>query len=271
MIDEVKEYYDKAAETEWNRLNNPYSAVEFNSTLYLINKYFSETGSILDAGSGPGRYSLELLKKGYKVSLLDISKNELNIAERKISESGLKAENYYCISALELESFKDESYDGILVMGPLYHLHNEEDRLKVLREVYRILKKDGRALISYINTWGCIKAGASEFPQSFMDIEHFERYIKGDLKFSPEESFTATYFTSPTIALSEVEKAGFNIISYAGAESFLSGMRMQMMNLFTYMPEVYKNYLEKAVEYCELPQYRDATEHLHIIVRKERE
>lgn len=66
-------------------------------------------------------------------------------------------------------------------MGPLYHLHDEMDRLKVLRDTYRILKKDGIALISYINTWGCLKAAVSEFPEVFKDAEHFQRYLNGDL------------------------------------------------------------------------------------------
>lgn len=33
------------------------------------------------------------------------------------------------------------------------------------------------------------------------------------------------------------------------------------------MSEVYRNFLDKAVEYCELSQYLETTENLHIIVR----
>ncbi len=268
MINEIRDYYDSSVEYEWNRLNNPYSIIEFNSTMHLIRKYFSGKGSILDIGSGPGRYSLSLLKMGYSVSLLDISLNELNFARKNIEETGLKADNYYHKSASELDEFGDNLYDGILIMGPMYHLHKKEERLKVLVDSYRILKKDGVAIISYINTWGVLKASLSEFPESFVDIEHFDRYINGDLKFSKEESFTATFFTTPVQALEEVRDAGFNIISYAGAESYLSGLNMQMNNLKKEMPEAYENYLQKASEYCELPQYRDATEHLHIVVKK---
>lgn len=268
MINEIRDYYDGSVEYEWHRLNNPYSIIEFNSTMYLIHKYFPKEGSILDIGSGPGRYSLSLLKKGYSVSLLDISLNELNFARKIIDESGLAADNYYHKSALDLDEFGESLYDGILIMGPMYHLHNKEERLKVLADSCRILKEDGVAMISYINTWGVLKASLSEFPESFLDIEHFERYIKGDLKFSKEESFTATYFTTPVQALEEVREAGFNIISYAGAESFLSGLNMQMNYLKKEMPDIYQNYLEKAAEYCEYPQYRDATEHLHIVVKK---
>ena len=267
-MDDVKRYYDETAEKEWNRLNNPYSSIEFNSTMYLIDKYFPKTGHVLDVGAGPGRYSLELLRKGYQVSLLDISKNELVIAKIKIQEQGYTAESYHCKSALELDFFEDESFDSILIMGPLYHLHSEEDRHKVLTESKRILKKGGTALISYINTWGVLKASVREFPDSFEEIQYFDKYIEGDLKFTSGESFTDVYFTIPKIAIQEVEKSGFDIISYAGAESFLSGLNMQMVNLYTYMPKVYENYLAKASEYCELPQYRDATEHLHIIAKR---
>lgn len=268
MVDEVREYYDSMAEVEWDKLNNPYSTIEFRSTLYLIDKYFPKEGSILDIGSGPGRYSLELIKRGFDTHLLDISIKELEIAKTKIEEAGLKAGNYYCRSALELEIFEDETYDGILIMGPLYHLHHREDRLRVIKDVYRILKKGGIALFSYINTWGCLRAGVSEFPEVFEDLEHFERYIKGDLKFSPEESFTATYFTTPKLAMNEIEDGGFNIISYAGAEGFLSGMGKQLSDLSISLPGIYDNFVQKAVEYCELPQYRDATEHVHFIVKK---
>lgn len=268
MIDEVRSYYDNSVEHEWNRLNNPYSVVEFNSTMHLIHKYFPSQGSILDIGSGPGRYSLSLLKMGYSVSLLDISQNELEFARKNIEESGLKADAYYHKSALELEELKESSYDGILIMGPMYHLHNKEDRLKVLTDSRKLLKNDGVSMISYINTWGVLKASLREFPESFLNIEHFDRFINGDLKFTSEESFTTTFFTTPVMALEEVREAGFNIISYAGAESFISGLNMQMNYLYKEMPEIYKNYLQKAPEYCEYPQYRDATEHLHIVVKK---
>lgn len=265
----VKQYYDEAAEREWQRLANPYSQVEYKTTLHLIEKYFPKNGHVLDIGSGPGCYSLVLLKQGYQVSLLDLSKRELAIAKDQIEMAGLKAENYYCQSALELEGFKDNSFDGLLIMGPMYHLHEEADRLHILREAKRIVKDEGIILIAYINTWGALKASLYEFPESFLDKEHFDRYINGDLKFSEEESFTQTYFTTPPKALEEIEKSGLQLVSYAGAESYLSGMHVELSNLANYMPEVYANYVDKACEYAELPQYRDATEHVVMIVKKE--
>ncbi|MEG2374336.1 MAG: class I SAM-dependent methyltransferase, partial [Niameybacter sp.] len=112
------------------------------------------------------------------------------------------------------------------------------------------------------------KSSLYEFPESFLDKSHFERYIQGNLKFNEDESFTQTYFTTPPTALEEVEKAGLQVVTYAGAESFISGMHIELRNLASYMPEAYANYVEKACEYAELPQFRDATEHLIVIARK---
>ena len=74
--------------------------------------------------------------------------------------------------------------------------------------------------------------------------------------------------TTPTNALKEVTEAGFNIISYAGVESFLSGIESRVVELAEEDKNVYNNLLKVASETCEYPQYRDATEHIHIIVKK---
>lgn len=267
-IEDVRAHYDSAAAIEWERLNNPYSRVEFLSTVSMIDKYFSENGRVMDIGSGPGRYSLELLKRGYQVELLDLSKEELNLAEKLIAQAGFEADAYHCMSATELQSFNNSFYDNLLILGPMYHLHEEHDRLKVLDDAYRMLKPGGTALLAYINTWGALKASVYEFPQSFEDINHIDRYLNGNLKFSKEESFTATFFTTPILAMAEIEKTAFEIISYAGAESFLSGTQQSLKELSQKNPISYENYVQRAVANCEAIQYRDATEHLLFVLKK---
>ena len=267
MRNYVKEYYDNNYEKEWDRLKKPYRIIEFMSTMYLIEKYFPKEGNAIDIGCGPGRYSIELLKKGYNVTLFELSGEELKLAKSKIEEEGLKAQEYICEDALNLHFLESEKYDVLLLMGPMYHVLNETDRVKILKEARRILKDDGIALISYINSWGCLKSGVTEFSEVFSDLQNVYNYLD-EQKFDPNSSFTNLYMTTPTNALKEVTEAGFNIISYAGVESFLSGIESRVVELAVEDKNVYNNLLKVASETCEYPQYRDATEHIHIIVKK---
>jgi len=268
MIAEVQNHYNENAHTEWERLTSPYSRVEFTTTLWLIEKYFPKTGKILDVGSGPGRYSLALAEKGFEVTLADISQNELDLAEKNFAESGLAADGFVCTCASDLSAFEDNSFDGVLVMGPMYHIHCEDERIQVLREARRVLKPHGTALIAFINNFGALKSSVTEFPFSDDDWYLFEQISKGKMKLSHEEAFTSTCFVRPEDAIREIEEASLELMSYAGAESFLSGMSTDLSALHDNEPEKYELYLKMACEVCEYPQFRDATEHLNIVVRK---
>lgn len=268
MSDIVRKHYNQNAEYEWERLNNPYSNVEFKSTLYLIDKYFPKDGEACDIGARPGRYSIELLKRGFKTTVLDISQEELNIAKKRITELGFKAQKYICEDALNLDVLEEDKYDVVLLMGPMYHILDRENRMNILKQVYRILKKDGVAIIAYINSWGVLKSAITECPaEIFKDIQKIYDELE-EQTLDSETGFTECYFTIPPKALKEVEQSGLNIISYAGAESFISGIEREMYRLYDEDREIYNNLVKTASEFCELPQYRDAAEHLHIIVRK---
>ena len=145
MVDKVKEHYDKTAETEWNRLNNPYSRIEYNSTLYLIEKYFPKTGQIIDMGSGPGRYSLELLKRGYQVSLLDLSINELEIAKEQARRERRRAiilETQSCnVNAIDFYQHQGFSLIG---MDTCCYKNNDLKRKEVRLEFGWLLEENKR-------------------------------------------------------------------------------------------------------------------------------
>lgn len=268
MIHEVRDYYNNSPQWEEERLNNPYSNVEFETTKYLIDKYMVNKGNTIDIGCGTGKYSIDLLSKGYSVTLVDLSDKELEIAKANIDKNNLVAEDIICASATELDELPSESYDNVLVMGPLYHLQKVEERNKVLEDVKRILKPKGKALLSYINTIGVLRASVSEFPGSFEELKHFDRYKQDFISFDKEESFTFTFFAKPSFAINEVKNAGFNIITVAAAESFLAGLNVQLKNLYNNKRAIYNNYIEMAKQLCEDQAYREGSEHLTIIVEK---
>lgn len=70
MTQSVKDFYNSQAVVERDRLDLPLCRIEFISTLRLIAKYFPEQGRFCDIGGGPGRYTIELIRRGYATTLV---------------------------------------------------------------------------------------------------------------------------------------------------------------------------------------------------------
>ncbi len=269
MSEYVRNYYDSAPEREWERLETGLSRIEFGSTLRLIEKYFPSNGAICDIGSGPGRYAIELARRGYQVTLLDLSGKLLERAERAFAAEGINAERFVRGDARDLGVFENESFDCALLLGPLYHLIAREDRSQALREMIRILRPGGRAIVAFLNSWGLLRCGITGFPKRFNDPD-FLRSMLGERTFEDPErpNFTECHWSNPEIAGTELQDAGLRIVSYAGAEGFPNGMAPLLDSLRKDEPEAYANVLEFAAETSELPQFRDTTNHVHFVVEK---
>jgi ubiquinone/menaquinone biosynthesis C-methylase UbiE len=264
----VRDFYNANAEHEHRRLDLPLCRVEFASTLHLMDAYFPKGGRACDIGGATGRYTMELLRRGYVVTLLDLSAEEVQIAARELEQSGLSAQQLIVGDARDLGMLPARSFDAALLMGPMYHILEPEGRAQALRELHRVLKPRGVAIIAYLNAWGILKTGIADF-SGLYDHGGRARTLLSEQTFHPQspEDFTESYLSTPPVALGEVRAAGFDILSYAGAESFVGGMALQLTQLKAENRDAYESIVEFAAETCELEQYRDSTDHLHIVAR----
>lgn len=268
MNDPVQAFYDQRVDSEWERLTRPLQRVEFESTMRLIHKYFPPAGKLCDIGAGPGRYALALGQRGYGVSLLDLSGKLLDKARHAFADAGIAADAFIEGDARDLSSFADGSFDAALLLGPLYHITDASARLGVLTGLKRVLRPDGVAIAAYLNTWGLLRTGLVDFPDWYRNIGTVRSLLR-ERRYSSDElrGFTSAYWSTPTVALQEVVDAGFEVVSYAGAEGFCGGMAPMVTALADRDPEAYENVVAVASEMCELPQYRDCTDHVHIVLR----
>ena len=157
---ELINYYNKHNEDK--RLLTKHANIEFITAMKYIKDYLKDGYKILDVGAGTGRYSLELQRDGYDVTAVELVKHNLRYIEKK----GIKC---YQGNAIDLSRFEDNSFDIVLLFGPMYHLLTMEEKVKALEEAKRVSKK--YIFISYcMNEFAVIYHG-------FM-----EGYIKEDIK-----------------------------------------------------------------------------------------
>jgi len=267
MSSDVIDYYNNHVEAEWERLMKPMCAIEFASTLRMIERYFPKSGRVIDIGCGPGRYAIELRRRGYAVTLVEPAEKELDFARHQFAELGLQAEGFILGDARELGMFKDGTFDAALALGSQYHIVDREERIKALRELKRILKSSGVAIVSYLNSWGLIRTGVTDLVTRFRD-RAFLQAMLGELSFPQMGGFTTCYWSTPPAARQEIADAGLEVLSYGSAEGVAGGMWPLIDKLASTDNVAYGNLVEFAAQTCELPQFRDIGDHLHYIVSK---
>lgn len=268
MSEVVRKYYDDCVEMEWTRLTSAYRRFELVSTLRLIEEYFAEGCAVADIGGGPGRYTTELLKRGFRVSLVDLAPNAIAFAKERLAELGLTPEGVHAADARDLSLFDNASFDAGLLLGPMYHIVDAEDRQKALAEFRRILKIGAPGIVGFINPWGILRSGLNEFPGCFADRDHIRQLLDTAVQVGEQEAFTEAAFLTPPQALSELRSAGFAVETRAGVEGFASGMLAEVARIADEDPTAYGNICELVSETCQDPAYRDSTEHLHVVVRR---
>ena len=96
---------------------------------------------ILDLGCGDGRLLEELKKIGHVVTGVDAN-------QHAVEKTKQKNINAICADLEQTLPFEDQSFDIVLLLDTLEHL---VDQQKILNEVNRILKSDGKLIISYPN------------------------------------------------------------------------------------------------------------------------
>jgi ubiquinone/menaquinone biosynthesis C-methylase UbiE len=177
----IREYYVKDSVREWKRLfSNPFHRLEFDTTMLFLKKYLPKRGLILDAGGGPGRYTIELARLGYDVVLLDFVPELLQVAKRKIRKEKVQDKvNQIVEGSLEdLSRFEDGSFDAVLCLGgALCHLVSKKRRKKAVSELIRVAKDDAPIFVSVIGKFAvCINAIVELWPEMLEGPDVFRKY-----------------------------------------------------------------------------------------------
>jgi len=99
---------------------------------------------VLDIGCGPSPYMLELVKRGYAFTGLDLSSSMLDYSLKKASKAGIKIETIHA----DMRSFKTkEKFDFVFCMLGSISIESNRDFLSHLDSVARCLGSGGLYLI----------------------------------------------------------------------------------------------------------------------------
>ena len=148
ISNEIDEFYTHAAEEK--RLTYGLGPLELERNKELISRYLlSKNSVIIDSGGGPGIYAEWLAVLGHTVHLVDPVEKHIFQARKRALK--LKDPFKALIGDARKLDFTDDFADLVILHGPLYHLQLKADRIKALKESFRVLKPNGVLLAFAIN------------------------------------------------------------------------------------------------------------------------
>lgn len=267
----VEKYYGEYGIKEWRRLaKDPYHRLEFDTTIHFLKKYLPKKGLILDAGGGPGRYTIELAKAGYDVVLLDLTPKLLEIAKRKIKKEKVqnKVKQILQGSIDNLSMFEDNTFDAVICLGGvLSHIVNKKQREKAIDELIRVAKKDAPIFISVIGRLAVLVGDLIESPEK-IEIKKNFRKARDTGDYLGGYGFAPCHFYLPEELEESLKKRKVKILEMVGLEGFSAHHRKETNRLFKKYPKAWKIWWEMHLKTCTHPSVVGISEHFMIICKK---
>ena len=102
-------------------------------------------GKVLDVGCGPGMLAVELLNLGHKVWGVDAAPAMIDLCRKQPGESG---HAHFAVGDATNLAFPDGFFDAVTCIGVIDRIPTHKS---VLREMTRVVKRNGTLIISFPN------------------------------------------------------------------------------------------------------------------------
>jgi SAM-dependent methyltransferase len=261
-------FFDAYGEAEWDR-HGQSAASRVGSEVHrvFLGDHVRRGDVVLDAGSGPGWFTIELARLGAKVHVGDISPMQLRLNEAHVTEAGCEEAvvGRELLDICDLSRFQPDTFDGVVCFGgPLSYVRDDADR--ALAELVRVTKPGGYVLISVMSTLGAMRA----FLPALIDearafgSPHAERiFLTGELERDTNAGHELRmYRWSQLAALCEPHG---KVVSAAAANFLTAGSDSAPLDALT--AEEWERLLSWELRLCREPGVLDAGTHILAAIR----
>jgi ubiquinone/menaquinone biosynthesis C-methylase UbiE len=150
----MQQEYRSIAQETWDAIAKSFDTTRQKPWAYCLQFIGSlkHTDIVADLGCGNGRHLLPCATQCSFVIGVDLSSQLLRITQKKFINKGINTAAVVHADIVQLP-IETSSVDAVLFIASLHNIQGKENRAAALREVVRVLKPQGTALISVWSRW----------------------------------------------------------------------------------------------------------------------
>lgn len=271
----TRSFYNAWGANEWDRLESSFeNRINYRIHRELLAEFIKPGDEVLEAGAGPGRFTIEMAQIGARITACDLSDVQLSVNREKVAQAGLSdhVTGWHQADIVDLSRFESDRYDAVVCVGSV--LSCVLDRAPdAVGELVRVCKPGGHIVISVTSRFGYVRAflgeilkiaGASGDQLAAVDGAVTTGDIvgvKADI-----ELLTTHFFTWAELKGLLVER-GCEIVA-ASASNFLSADSPELDAALASDPALMEAFVRWELEACRAPGAIDGGTHIITVARR---
>ena len=156
----VERYFDEFGFGEYERHDSsPEQRIKYHLHLRCLRAFVGPGARVLEIGAGPGRFTEVLAEMQCRITVVDISSEQLRLNRERALERGYtdSVDAWLRADICDLGPLEAQRFDAIIAFGgPFSYVLDRRGR--ALEECVRLLEPSGRLILSVMSKWGTIHA-----------------------------------------------------------------------------------------------------------------
>lgn len=262
---QVRQRYAARAEQEWERLDRtPIARIEYLITSHCLERYLPPGGRILDAGSGPGRYAIDLARRGCRVTMLDLVPEMLRLGQGQVARAAVGEHVSLTQGNQVALPYADGAFDAAVSLGaPLSHVTDQQARTAIVAELKRVVRPGGVILIT-----GLQKLAGYRSMVYWLDQGFFQQIMTPEQRSRGIVDGSQVWYNLGPGELQEVVRgAGLEVVDCAGCEGLANHLPLAHLAQIETDPKRWTVWKALLLETCNEPSIIGISNHLLVIAR----
>jgi len=267
-FEQIRQRYAGKATQEWERLcSTPIRRIEYMITTHFLDRYLPSIGLILDAGSGPGRYTVDLVRKGYRVVMFDLLPEMLQLGQQKVVEAKMQEKVMLVEGNIVTLPYKDNSFDAVISLGaPLSHITDSQARSRAVADIARVVKHGGQVFLTGMTRLAFYRSVVYWLKHH---PELFEQIMTADDRACGVVDGSQVWYNFDTEELEGLAKcAGLQVIDRVGCEGLANHLPVENLEQIEANEQYWPVWKEILIETCNEPSIIGISNHLLVVACK---